>query len=141
MAVIDLAGAGPVLRHDCWFPAELNGWLAKLTSQERSDAESWINAHVFDAALTSKTHRMNVTVAVRTSMPNPPSWEGSALQPLYDRTGQDDDRARLFYGNLVCRIGVGRPETWWRFSEPVAEDRHSSTYILNRQIAAVANAH
>lgn len=138
MAVIDLEATNLQRMVDCWFPADLNNWLNQLTKQERVDAEAWINTHVFDAALASRPPQMNVTAAIRTSVPSPPSWVGCALQPLYDRTGQDPERARLFYGNFVCSVGIGRPELWWRRKETVGQDQHSSTYILNSQISALA---
>ena len=139
MAVIDAGRSDLRPLKDCWFPIELDAGLKQLTQQERQDAIAWINANVFDAAKASATGRMNVTTAIRASMPDPPSWEGSPLQPLYDKTGQNEERAAKLYGNLVCRVGVSRPETWWSFPEAVAEDRHSRTYILNSHVAAITN--
>lgn len=133
MAVIDAAADFRQLQ-DCWFPQVLNPAWRLLIAQERRDAENWINANVFDAALALPTGRMNVTEALRRSIPNNPDWTGSALQPLYDRTGQDEVHAARLYGNLVCRIGIQRPERWWCFPEPVAEDRFSRTYVLESRI-------
>jgi hypothetical protein len=135
MAVLDAATDFTQLQ-DCWFPQVLNLGLAQLTPQEVQQAIAWINAHVFDAALAEPTARMNVTEAVRRFIPNHPDWTGSPLQPLYDRTGQDDVHAARLYGNLVCRVGVSRPERWWSFPQPVAEDRFSRTYVLESRVAA-----
>jgi len=129
MAVIDAAGDFNQLR-DCWFPGVLDLALRQLTSQEVQNEIAWINTHIFDAALAEPTDRMNVTEAVRRFIPNAPDWTGSPLMPLYDRTGQDEVRAGRLYGNLVCRVRVNRPERWWCFPEPVAEDRFSRTYVL-----------
>jgi hypothetical protein len=134
MAVLDTAADFQQLR-DCWFPHVLNLALAQLTPTEVQQANAWVNAHVFDAALAEPTLRMNVTEAIRRFIPNHPDW-GSPLQPLYDRTGQDDVHAARVYGNLVCRIGIGRPEHWWCFPQPVAEDRFSRTYVLESHVAA-----
>lgn len=140
MTVIDAGHVNFPMLSDCWFPAELNNGFQLLTVQERQAAIAWINANIFDAAKVSQTGRMNVTTAIRAFLPMPPDWTGSPLQPLYDRTGQDDERAAKLYGNLVCRVGVGRPEIWWCFPEPVAEDRFSRTYVLSSKIAAVLNS-
>jgi hypothetical protein len=135
MAVIDAAADFNQLQ-DCWFPRFLDLALRQLTPQEVQDAIAWINTHVFDAALVEPTHRMNVTEAIRRVMPDSRDWTGSALQPLYDKTGQDEIHVARIYGNLACRVGVNRPETWWCFPEPVAEDRFSRTYVLQSRIAA-----
>ncbi len=133
MAVID-AAADFALLQDCWFPQALNLAMQQLTQQEGRQAETWINSHIFDAARALPTGRMNVTEALRLSIPNNPDWAGTALQPLYDRTGQDEVHAARIYGNLVCRVGIARPERWWCFPQPVAEDRFSRTYVLEARV-------
>lgn len=135
MSVID-AAADFLQLQDCWFPQALNLAQQQLKPQEWQQITAWINTHVFDAALAQPTARMNVTEALRRSIQNNPDWTGSALQPLYDRTGQDDVHAARLYGNLVCRVGINRPERWWCFPEPVAEDRFSRTYVLESRVAA-----
>jgi hypothetical protein len=135
MAVIDVERAGFASLKDCWFPDYLEAALKQLTSQQSQQAEDWIHAHVFDAALNEPDQRMNVTEAVRRFIPTHPDWTGSALQPFWENTGKDEKRAARIYGNLVCRIGVHRIETWWCHSERVAEDRRSRTYVLESQFA------
>jgi hypothetical protein len=131
MAVIDLGNDNFPQLLDCWFRHELNLGMRRLTQREQSDCEAWVHAHVFNAALHSRRKRMNVTEALRRSMPNPPAWTGSPLQAIYDRNGQDKERAALLYGNLCCRIGVLRPEIWCCFPQVVGYDRpHSRTYAL-----------
>jgi hypothetical protein len=138
MTVID-AAADFALLQDCWFPQVLNLALRQLTARETQQAIQWIDTYVFDAALAQRTGRMNVTEAVRRSIPNHPDWTDSPLQPLYDKTGQDEVHAARLYGNLVCRVGVSREERWWCFPEPVAEDRFSRSYVLESRIAAQVN--
>jgi hypothetical protein len=135
MTVKDAATADFRRLSDCWFPDYLNRGLAPLTPQEQQGVEAWINANIFDAAFADPNRRMNVTDAVRRFIPTHPDWTGSALEPLYARTGQDEERAARLYGNLVCRIGISRPETWWSFPQPVADDQFSRTYVLESQIA------
>jgi hypothetical protein len=135
MAVIEAAGDFNGLQ-DCSFPKDLDLALRQLTPQEVPAALSWINTHIFDAALAEPTGRMNVTVAVRRFILNAPDWTGSPLMPLYDKTGRDEVHAGRLYGNLVRRVGVNRPERWWCFPEPVAEDRFSRTYVLESRVAA-----
>ena len=115
---------------DCWYPAFLDDCLRFLNPFEISHAENWINTYVFDAALRDPHRKMNVTIACRLSIPRHPDWTDSPLQPLYARTGQDEERASWCYGNLTCRIGIRRLETWWVFKQSVAADRASSTYVL-----------
>ncbi|MGH7088513.1 MAG: hypothetical protein ACREFQ_06395 [Stellaceae bacterium] len=86
MAIIDVAANFAILQ-DCWFPHALNLALQQLSAQERQQAIAWINTQVFDAALALPTGHMNVTEALRHSIPNHPDWNGTALQALYDRTG------------------------------------------------------
>lgn len=133
MSVIDAAADFTQLQN-CWFPDVVNRALSQLTPQELQQAEDWIEKYVFDAALAQPNGRMNVTDAIRRFIPYAPSWVGSPLQPLYDRTGQDDVYAARLYGNLVCHVGIRRRETWWCFPEPVAEDRFSRTYVLESRI-------
>lgn len=64
-----------------------------MTPQEEQQAKAWIDTHVFDAALADPKGRTNVTEAVRRFIPNHPDWTGTPLQPLYDKTGQDDVHA------------------------------------------------
>jgi hypothetical protein len=136
MTVKDAATPNFRILQDCWFPNFLNGGLAQMTPQEQQQAEAWINANIFDAALVDPHRRMNVTDAVRRFIPTHPDWTGSVLQPLYAKTGQDEVRAARLYGNLVCRIGIGRPETWWSFPQPVSDDQFSRTYVLESQISS-----
>lgn len=137
MAVIDAANDFRKLQ-DCWFPQFLEFALRQqLTPQEGYLAEAWINAHVFDAACADPKGRMNVTDALRRAIPNHPDFVGTPLMPLYDKTGQDQEHTARLYGNLVCRVGIKRPEVWWCFPEPVADDRFSRTYILQSRIASV----
>jgi hypothetical protein len=77
-----------------------------------------------------------VTQALRCFIPTHPDWTGSALAPLYDKTGQNEEHAARLYGNVVCRVGVSRPERWWCFPEPVEPDHFSRTYVLESEIAA-----
>jgi hypothetical protein len=135
MAVFDAAADFNQLQ-DCWFPQFLDLALDQLTPQEVQSAIDWINVHIFDAALVEPTHRINVTEAVRRFIPNHPDWTGTPLQPLWQRTGRDEIHAARIYGNLVCRVGVGRSERWWSFPQPIAEDRFSRTYVLEAHIAA-----
>jgi hypothetical protein len=72
-----------------------------LTPLEQQVATDWINLHVFDAAVAEPSGRMNVTDALRRSIPRHPDWTGSPLFPLWDRTGQDEGHAARLYGNLV----------------------------------------
>lgn len=133
MAVID-AAADFALLQDCWFPQVLDLALRQLSSQEQAQAAQWINSYIFDAAMAEPTGRMNVTEAVRRFIPSHPDWSGSPLAPLFDNTGQDEIHAARIYGNLVCRVGVSRPERWWSFPQPVAEDRFSRSYVLESRI-------
>lgn len=135
MAVIDCAKNDFPELQDCWFHEDLDNYLRLLTHDEVRDAIAWINQHVFDAALAEPGQRMNVTEAIRRVMPYS-DWTGTPLMPLYERTGQDYDQAALLYGNLVCRVGIRRPETWCSFSQPVADDRHSRTYVLHERVAS-----
>jgi hypothetical protein len=133
MAVIDAATDFNQLQ-DCWFPQVLNIALPLLTPHEVQQAIEWINTNVFDAALAQSNGRMNVTETVRRFISNHPDWMGTALQPLYDKTDQDEVHAARLYGNLVCRVGISRPEQWWSFPQPVAEDCFSRTYVLSSRI-------
>src|ERR1700737_2961418 len=59
------------------------------------------------------------------------SGSGGPNIPVVD----DDVHAARLYGNLVCRVGIIRPERWWCFPEPVADDRFSRTYVLQSRIS------
>jgi hypothetical protein len=132
MPVIKLTATGShQSMRDCWYRVFLNQNLALLQGTEQQDAEAWINRYVFDAALKRPSRAVNVTEAIRQNIPNAPDWTYSPLQPLYDQTGCDPDRARRVYGNLVCRVGISRPETWWVFKQVVGHDQYSSTYVLS----------
>ena len=62
--------------------------------------------------------------------------EPARRSSLYtNKTGLDDVHAARLYGNLVCRVGIIRPERWWCFPEPVADDRFSRTYVLQSRIS------
>lgn len=135
MPVIDVSNDFKQLAH-CWFPQALNIARQQLSPAEWSDAVAWIERHIFDEALSRPNGRMNVTHAVREFIPTHPDWTGSPLQPLYDRTGQDPEHAARIYGNLVCEVGIQRPETWWCFPEPVAEDRMSRSYVADSAMRA-----
>jgi hypothetical protein len=136
MSVIDVAGNFNQLQ-DCWFPKVLDLALRHLTPQEVQDVIDWINMNVFDAAKApGANNRMNVTNALRSFIQTHPDWTGTALEPLYAKTGQDEEHAARLYGNLVCRVGIGRRETWWCFPEPVGQDHFSRTYVLESAIAA-----
>jgi hypothetical protein len=115
---------------DCWYPPYLNQGLAALSPAERAAAEAWINVHVFDAALARPDGKMNVTEALRALPLGSKDWTGSPLEPLWDKTGQDEERAAKLLGNLVCRVGVARPEGWWTYPQKVA-DHTSRTYVLD----------
>ncbi|HUH83331.1 MAG TPA: hypothetical protein VLX85_01905 [Stellaceae bacterium] len=120
------------LMTDCWFPKALDYALKnQLSPAEVAALTAWINKNVFDAALADPKKRMNVTEAIRRFLPNPPDFSGTPLAPLYDKTGQDEEHAAKLYGNMVCRVGVKRPEIWWCFPQVVGEDRHSRTYVLH----------
>jgi hypothetical protein len=116
---------------NCWYPAFLNQNLALLQGTEEQAARAWINQYVFDEALKRPSRAVNVTEAVRQHIPTNPDWNGTPLQPLYDRTGQDEERASWVYGNLVCDVGIHRKETWWVFKQAVGPNQHSSTYVLS----------
>lgn len=130
MPVIRNTGSNQAMR-DCWYPAFLNQNLALLRGTEQQDATDWINQYVFDDAMNRTNRVVNVTEAVRQHISSHPDWTGSPLQPLYARTGMHEERASWFYGNLVCRIGIHRPETWWVFKNAVGNNKHSSTYVFS----------
>jgi hypothetical protein len=130
MTVIDAERLDFPKMTDCWFPAELDAALKSLTPNELQAAIDWVQYNIFEAAKATPTRSMNVTKAIRTFIPESPDWTGTPLQPLYDKTGKDDDRARKLYGNLVCRVGISRPETWWRWKQDVGGEHKSSTYRL-----------
>jgi hypothetical protein len=115
---------------DCWYPPFLNQMLAMLRGTEEQDARDWINRHVFDAALARPNRTVNVTVAARQNIPMHPDWSNSPLQPLFNRTGQNEEHAKWIYGNLICRVGVARPETWVVFPQCVGHKQYSSSYVL-----------
>ena len=121
MAVIDMHAAHPHALADTWFAAELDRALKYLTPQERVDAEAWCSHYVYVQALARRSRCMNTTEALREFVPQSRTinitlladdWRYTALEPLYSRTGQDVEHAAKLYGNLVCRVGVRRPETW-----------------------------
>jgi hypothetical protein len=132
MSVLDTGGAFRILT-DCWFPPFLNGAMGAMSSKQIADTATWINRYVLDEAV-AQPKGMNVTAALRLFAPNHPHWTGTPLQPLYDNTWWDEVHAARLYGNLVCRIAIGRPETFWCFIAPVAEDRYSRTYVLDRNV-------
>lgn len=130
--VIDVSGDFRQLS-DCWFPTELNAAMRVMTPQERVDMVSWANAYVLDEAKKTQAG-MNVTKTLRLFVPNHPDWTGTPLLPLYDKLGRDEVRAARLYGSLVCRVAVNRAECFWCFAAPVAEDRHSRTYVLSGHV-------
>jgi hypothetical protein len=129
MAVFDF-DAGKQL-NQCWFPNSLVLIQRNLLPQEIQGIEQWIHKNVFDAALQNSSRRMNVTEALRASIANNPDWNGIPLQPLYDKTGQDPERAAQLYGNLVCHVGIQRKEDWYCYSQHQPGKEHGSrTYFL-----------
>jgi len=39
-------------------------------------------------------------------------WSGTPYQPIRDAVGDDEDLARFFFGLIVWRVMMDRPETW-----------------------------
>jgi hypothetical protein len=118
---------------DCWYPIFLDQNLALLRSGEEQAARDWINKYVFDETLRRRNRSVNVTEALRDSIPNHPNWSGTPMEPLWERTGQDEQHAAFVYGNLVCRVGVQRPETWWVYKITIGFERSSSLYVYDHE--------
>ena len=89
----------------------------------------WINngSRWFEEAIRNGKGIFNVTWEV------PSVWTNTPLQPLYWKAaGEDSEYAALLYGNLVCRVGVQRPELWWSFKQKHRrEDHHSRSYVMH----------
>jgi hypothetical protein len=108
---------------DCWFPDQLDAGLKRMKSEEVQAATDWVN-NLFDQA-RDNNGIFNVTFVV------PSDWGKIPLQALYEKgAGEDPDYSKLLYGNLVCRVGVQRPETWWSYRYEHSEDHHSRSYVL-----------
>lgn len=112
---------------DPWYPNCLVA-LQSLSNIEHQNMVHWIHAHVFDIAVVRG--EMNVTQAIREFIGTDGEWPPTCdLFPLWNKTGQDWDYARQLYGNVVCQIGILRPEIFVRFKSPVGRDRpESSSY-------------
>jgi hypothetical protein len=39
-------------------------------------------------------------------------WNRTPYLPIYEAVGEDEDLARLFFGLIVWRVMMDRPETW-----------------------------
>ena len=123
MPVFDCHGDLQGNMTDCWFPPFVNPRWAALSGAQRKAITDYIN-EIFDAAVRTPPHRFNVTHSVSSD------WTNTPLQPLYEvAAGYDEADAAKLLGNMVCRIGVQRPELWYCFQQNVG-DHTSRTYMM-----------
>jgi hypothetical protein len=109
MPVMRLTTTGrPELMRDRWFPIFLDQNLALLKGTEEQDAKDWINKHVSMKPCGGLITASTSPKPLRENIPNHPHWAGSPMQPLFDRTGQDEEHAgvrirksRLPHGSLA----------------------------------------
>lgn len=125
MAVRDLLGDLNNNMSDCWYSNYLNIRWPALNSVEQAAVLLYIN-DIFDHSVSNPPHRFNFTDSI------PSDWNGSALQPIYDKCAQKNpsDAAKVL-GNLFCRVGIGRKELWLCHQKLVG-DHTSRNYILSK---------
>jgi hypothetical protein len=126
------ANGGNQSMPDCWFPVFLNQRLKMMGPGEEKAARDWITEFIFEDALRRRSRAVNVTQALRQHIPNHPYWSGTPMEPLWECT-RDEEQAAWVYGNLVCRVGVERPDTWWVYKISVGFERSSSIYIYDHE--------
>jgi hypothetical protein len=69
----------------------------------------------FDAICASLNHHIDTQGGgeIVTSSWIPGSdWRGTPYQRIYEAVGADEDMARFFFGLIVWRVMMDRPETW-----------------------------
>jgi hypothetical protein len=78
-----------------------------------------VYAHIdtfFDAYLINRINRVCVTINCQNPWP-------AVLAPLWLASGQDEEAAAMFLGNLYCRRAINRSEPWWSSPHPVFKNR------------------
>lgn len=113
------------LRTD-WFPVLTEGQIRALRHHGGKLPD--IYAHIerfFDAHIINQINRVCVTL----NCPEP--WP-AVLGPLWLASGQDVDRAAMFFGNLYCRVAIRRPEYWASASLPIFRQRADPSGRMRR---------
>lgn len=125
MSVIDAHGSSLAPLATTYYEKWTNRRCQPLTPAELQAVYAHIGV-IYDNALTRNPPRFNVTRSV------PSDWQATPLQVLFERACAYDHRdAALLLGNLVCRVGISRRETWWSFRDWSGGPHHptSRTYL------------
>jgi hypothetical protein len=78
-----------------------------------------IETHInkfFDAHVINRSNRVCVTVNCQNPWP-------AVLSPLWHASGDDEEEAAKFLGNLYCRVAIKRPEKWLSAPYPIFKQR------------------
>jgi len=96
-----------------------DGSIEPITTQAREDHfRQWMR-HLpsvqFDricVALNEHVEQQGKREIVTSSWIPGSDWNGTAYLPIYQAVGEDEDMARFFFGLIVWRVMMDRPETW-----------------------------
>jgi hypothetical protein len=108
-----------------WFheTGYLDRGLARVSQEERSAARDYVVRNLREAI--AKRLPFNVTWTSPGA-----DWTGTPLEPLYSKTGEDEEHAAKLYGLFACRVVLEwareHGERWWTFKQPIGLCRHTS---------------
>ncbi len=90
----------------------------EFTPEEQQDIDAEIK-RLLDALIDNPDPQwgsiMNTSIvggAVNPFTGNPGDWSGTSWQPIWERHGQSDEQAALFFGTLWKLRIIERPEQW-----------------------------
>jgi hypothetical protein len=89
---------------------EYEMWLAQLTAEEIQAIHDRLDVDI--------DQKMGVGVVVSSWLPGP-DWEGTPYFPIWDTAcRRNDEHSALFFGLLVWRRMMDRPEDWRFIKDP-----------------------
>lgn len=92
---------------DVWHAEFFNACKSRLKESAYEVMTSELN-HKIDQTLESGNE-----VVVSSFLPGK-YWEGTPWEPIYvDACGYEQDHSAMFFGLLVCKVLIERPETWY----------------------------
>jgi hypothetical protein len=128
---------------DCWYPEKTDAYLRRPDLRHHvGEITDWMDQNYYENAMRSPTQRFNFTWVTPTEFGDTPLehvWEAMydiygerSAWPLFDsHKTLAEVEAALLVGNLVCRVGIQRPEVWYCYRQYMGStDKHSRSYVL-----------